>query len=129
MKLQITKRKLNILTDDGKQLDLHYSFRIYMMYETITGKNLNFNALNSTDLFIIFYATVLSTLQYNKIENSLKYDDMMNMVDDCGGEFVLSLFAEWFVGRMKQQAEMMKEVEDNGETDKKKSLKKTKTAN
>lgn len=123
MKFKLNKDKIELLIDD-KQIELHYSFRIYIMYETITGKNLDFNNLKTSDLFILFYSTVLATLQYNKIEHALKYDDFMNTLDDNGGEYVLTKFATWFIQKMQQQAELLQQNDNDVVIEEKKTPRK-----
>lgn len=121
----ITKKDKIIVIVGDAEYELHYSFRIYIMYETITGHNLDFNNINATDLLLLLYSSVLSTLQYNKVEHTMKYEDFMNMIDDCGGEYLLTSFANWFINKMKQQAELL-QANDEDKEDKKKSLKRTK---
>lgn len=111
MKFKLNKDKIELLIDD-KQIELHYSFRIYIMYETITDKNVDYANLKLSDLFILFYSTVLATLQYNKIEHALKYDEFMNIVDDNGGEVILTSFTTWFMNKMQQQAELLQQNDD-----------------
>ena len=125
--LVIKAKKNNIkLVIDKKEYDLHYSFRIYIIYESAVGRNLDFDRLTLSDLYILFYASIIATLQYNKIEHSLKYDELMNIIDECGGEYILTTFSSWFVDKMKQQAELLRESNEEVEEGKKKYLKKTK---
>lgn len=125
MQIKVKKDKIIVIVGDA-EYDLHYSFRIYIMYETITGHNLDFINLNTTDVMVLLYSSILATFQYNKVEHTMKYDDFMNMIDDCGGEFILTSFANWFVKKMKQQAELLQINDDEEKEDKKKSLKRTK---
>ena len=124
MQIRAKKDKIIVIVGDT-EYELHYSFRIYIMYETITGHNLDFGNLNTTDLLVLLYSSVLATFQYNKVEHTMKYEDFMNMIDDCGGEYLLTSFANWFVKKMQQQAELL-QANDEEKEDKKKSLKKTK---
>ena len=125
--MQIIAKKDKIIVIVGDvEYDLHYSFRIYIMYEAITGHNLDFNNLNTTDILVLLYSSVLATFQYNKVEHTMKYEDFMNMIDDCGGEYILTSFGNWFVKKMQQQAELL-QANDEEKEDKKKSLKRTKT--
>ena len=56
--------KVNI---KGKEIELHYSMRIYMVYETLTGKSISFDGLDRNIKVII---------------NNSKIDDL----DVCNGE-------------------------------------------
>ena len=63
-----------------KEYELRYSFRMMMIYEQIAGKTLDWQHLTTQDLVILFYATVIATLQYNKNSTPLKYDDFLNPI-------------------------------------------------
>ena len=118
MKIKIIDKEIKLIIDD-KEYDLHYSFRIYIIFEAITGHNLDFEHLSTTNLFILFYSAILATLQYHKIDNSILFEDMLDLVDENGGDFLMSVFATWFIAQMKKQAELMQQNENT--TDKKKS--------
>lgn len=102
-----------------KELDLHYSFRMLMMYEQIQEKSLDFQKVTLNDLVVLFYTAIISTLQYNKVEGTLKYADYMNWLDDNGGEKTIVEFTNWYVSELAKQNELAPEEKE----DKKKSKK------
>lgn len=102
-----------------KQVELHYSFRMMMMYEQIQGKSLDFQNITLQDLVILFYTAVVSTLQYNKLGIGMQYEDFLNWLDDNGGEQLLVDFSNWYVEQVQLQNNMVPE------TDKKKKKSKS----
>lgn len=94
---------------DNKELELHYSFRMMMMYEQIQGKSIDFANMTMQDIVILFYAAVVSTLQYNKVSTLMKYEDFMNWVDDNGGEQAIVDFTNWYIHKVQEQYSLMPE--------------------
>lgn len=90
-----------------KEYELRYSFRMMMIYEQIAGKTLDWQHLTTQDLVILFYATVIATLQYNKNSTPLKYDDFLNWIDDNGSDMLLVEFANWYAAAVTHQAELV----------------------
>lgn len=90
-----------------KEYELRYSFRMMMIYEQIAGKTLDWQNLTTQDLVILFYATVIATLQYNKNSTPLKYDDFLNWIDDNGSDMLLVEFANWYAETVTHQAELV----------------------
>ena len=104
---------------DGKIYEMHYSFRIGMLYEQIQGKSIDLATFNQFDLIMLFYASFLSTLQYHKVNNIIRFEDFMNWIDDNGGEKLVVEFSNWYVNVIKQQYELIgnsdKEIKDKKE--------------
>jgi len=96
------------ITYNGKTVDLHWSYRVHMMFENATGYSID-KIKTANDVNILFYCVFVSTLQYNKIENSLSYFDFMNWVDDNGNDKLFIEFNEWFLKTMTQKDELAKE--------------------
>lgn len=90
-----------------KEYELRYSFRMMMIYEQIAGKTLDWQHLTTQDLVILFYATVIATLQYNKNSTPLKYEDFLNWIDDNGSDMLLVEFANWYAEAVTHQAELV----------------------
>lgn len=90
-----------------KEYELRYSFRMMMIYEQIAGKTLDWQHLTTQDLVILFYATVIATLQYNKNSTPLKYEDFLNWIDDNGSDMLLVKFANWYAEAVTRQAELV----------------------
>lgn len=94
---------------DNKELELHYSFRMALMYEQIQNKSIDLVNLKLEDIVILFFAAVVSTLQYNKIANTMKYEDFLNWIDDNGGEKILLEFTNWYGEQVRRQYDLMPE--------------------
>ena len=70
--------KVNI---KGKELDLHYSMRIYMVYETLTGKSISFSETYCSTLISLLYSAILATMQYKRMNLDLDWDSYMDWLD------------------------------------------------
>ena len=98
-----------------KELDLHYSFRMMLMYEQVKGQGLDPLHMTTDDIVILFYGAVVSTLQYNHITQPLSYIEYMNWLDDNGGEQLLVQFSNWYVDVLKMQYDLVPKKEHTDE--------------
>lgn len=92
-----------------KEYDLHYSLRIYMIYENVANKALDQANLTISDLILLFYAAVIATLQYNKAD-IISYLEFLDYIDDNGGEFLVTQFGEWFAKQIETQSKLQQET-------------------
>ena len=110
-----------------REIEMHYSFRMYMLYENIVGESLDYTNLNNyTTVLNLFYCAVLSSMQYHKMELDLKFDEFIDWID-AGGITALSEFYEWYFENLKLQDELVGKTteKNNKKSDKKgKTLKK-----
>lgn len=106
----------------GKELDLHYSNRMFIIYENIMGKGASFEEQSYTAVITLLYGALIGTLKYNKMETDVTYDEFMNWLDEQPRN-TLSKFSEWFVNEhlanndLKDEvfeAEMKKEKKSKG---------------
>ena len=120
---------INIMevTIKGQTLPLHYSLRIYMIYENIVGESLsNIDANSMTSSASLVYATLVSTLKYNKIEDKLTLDEVIDFIDENGGMKFIAEFSKWFTDNVNREASLIAkkdEPEQPKEEPKKKSKK------
>ena len=109
--------KINI---KGKELELHYSMRSFVIYEEITGKSLNLEDINNLSSIInLFYANVLATMQYNNMNLDLTYNDFWNYVDENGGVNLITEFSQWYMEQLQAQADFNKRKPQKPEDEKK----------
>lgn len=94
---------------ENQELELHYSIRMSLIYEQIQNKSIDFVNLKLEDIVILFFTAVVSTLQYNKIANTMKYEDFLNWLDDNGCEKILIEFTNWYVEQVQRQYDLMPE--------------------
>lgn len=105
--------KINIKNTD---IELTYSMRIYILFENITNQSLNFENLNSyTSLIVLFYSAIVATIQKNKMNLSVSYDEFMDWLDSSNGEQMIKQFSTWFTTQLTnnlalQDAEEVKET-------------------
>lgn len=93
----------------GKEIEMHYSMRSFVIYEQLAGKSLNFEDINSLSAIVtLFYANVLATMQYNKMEMDFTYDDFWDYIDENGGEKLIQEFSQWYMSHLQSQADFNK---------------------
>lgn len=95
----------------GKELELHYSMRIYLIYETITGKSISLGESSFNTIVSLFYSAILGTMQYNRMNLDLDWDTYLDWLDTQKPE-ILNEFSKWFVNCVNVNADLTKETED-----------------
>lgn len=111
-----------------REIEMHYSLRMYMLYENIVGESLDYTKLESyTTILNLFYCAVLSSMQYHKMELDLKFDEFIDWID-TEGITALSEFSAWYTENLMLQQELVdKALEKNNKKSDKKSDKKGKS--
>ena len=89
--------KVNI---KGKELELHCSMRIYLIYETITGKTLSLETGSYTVSVNLFYSAILASMQHANLDLNFEYDEYLDWLDEQGMDLIKE-FIEWFLKIMK----------------------------
>lgn len=100
--------KVNI---KGKELDLHYSLRIYLIYETITGNSVSLGQSPFNTSVSLFYSAILATMQYNRMNLDLDWDTYIDWLDTQEPE-ILNEFSKWFVDCVNVNADLTEEIEN-----------------
>ena len=96
--------KINIKDTD---LELHYSMRMYILYENILGKALNFeNASSYTSVIVLFYSAIIASFQYKKLDITLTYDEYMDWLDEHNPQELLSEFSSWFASHIMSNSDL-----------------------
>ena len=85
--------KVNI---KGTELDLHYSMRIYLIYETITGNTLSLKDGSYTVSVNLFYSAILASMQHYHLDLDFEYNEYLDWLDEQGIDLVKK-FIEWFL--------------------------------
>ena len=98
----------------NEELELVYSFRSSIYFESITGHSLDFTKLTSNDLITLFYSVVVASLQKAK-QPVISMLDFLDAVDDNGGEKCLVDFSNWYIAIMKAQYELLDEEKEGKE--------------
>lgn len=111
------------ITFKGHKLELHYSMRIYIIYENITGSSLDSNDNSYTNLMALVYAALKSTLKYNKLDDNISLDDVIDFVDENDGAVFTARFTQWLEEQVNRQALAVREL-DKVDEDKPESKKK-----
>ena len=107
---------------NNEDIELVYSFRSNIYFESIQGKNIDLQNLTSQDIVTLFYCVFISTLQKQKkpIIDMLSF---LDVIDDNGGDKVIVDFSNWYVNVLKTQFELL---EDDNKEEEKPSKKKKK---
>lgn len=117
-----------------REIEMHYSFRMYILYENRLGESVDFTKLNNyTYTLNLFYCAVLSSMQYHKMELDLEFDEFMDWADTKEGMSTIPEFLGWYFENFKFQEEILSNAEEKlkaeaTEKNKKKSDKKGKTS-
>jgi len=104
---------------NNQDIELRYSLRIFLIYENITNRSLDYNNITMSNLVDLFYATIIGTLQHAK-KDFIKYEDYLDWLDENGGEKILADFSNWFLNTILAQQDIadnnIKEEEQKDET-------------
>lgn len=98
-----------------KEMELHYSYEVSMLYEEMMQKSIDYMKLTSKDYEILFYAVFLTTLRYNKYGKLVSFIDFKNWIDDNGGTKLFVDFIKWYVDQVKAEFELIKNDLENEE--------------
>lgn len=111
-------------------MELHYSIRVYVFYEAISGGSIDYSNFNSyKNLVDLFYATVLATFQYNRETVALDYNDFYDWLDGQPQD-ILAQFSDWFVSHIEINSMLADTSDDTKkETTETKGRKKKSTKN
>ena len=100
--------KVNI---KGKELELHYSMRIYLIYETITGKSISLEESSFSTLVSLLYSAILGTMQYKRMNLDLDWDTYLDWLDTQNPD-ILNEFSKWFINCVNVNTNLMEKIED-----------------
>lgn len=115
-----TNMKINI---KNRELELHYSLRILINYEEITGKSLDFADLTSiSNLIKLYYSAVIASLQYAREPLDITWEDFLDFIDETGEKGLMD-FGNWYANSMTANMDVEKNKKSNKDT--KKTNKKT----
>ena len=96
----------------AQELELHYSMRHLIIYEQISGHGLDMSQMSTfTELINLFYANVLATMQYKRMNLDFSYEQFLDFIDESGMSIV-NEFSEWYVAQMMASTDFQKLKED-----------------
>lgn len=95
-----------------KEIELRYTIRTNILYESIEQSQVDYTALDKvTVIATLLYANILATMQANKMEVKLTYDEYMNWLDENKGVVILNEYAVWLAAQMQTQFELIPDDE------------------
>lgn len=102
--------KINI---KGKEFELHYSMRMYILYENILGKSIDSESTSSyTSIIALLFSAIMSSIHYYKLNISLSYDEFMDWMDSQNSTKLINDFSRWFVENITANAGLKDVVEN-----------------
>ena len=107
---------MTLKISESETLDLKYSFRSSIYFETISGHNLDLQKLNGNDLMILFYAVFVASLQKEK-KPIIDMIQFMDIIDNNGGEKCLLAFSQWYVEQIQIQWQLEEDPEEKTNVD------------
>ena len=111
---------MTLKINDNENLELKYSFRSSIYFETISGHNLDLQNLSANDLITLFYAVFVASLQ-KEGRPIIDMITFLNIVDDNGGDKALLEFSKWYVDQIKIQWDLEEEPEEKTSKEKNKT--------
>lgn len=101
----------------GKEFELHYSMRIYILYENIMGQSLsNVTQGTTTSMVVLMFCAILASMQYHRIETHLNYEEFMDWLDEQPPT-VFSEFSDWFTSAVTAYSSVKKGSDEEGKED------------
>ena len=95
-------------------LELHYSMRMYIIYENIMGQALSMeNKYSYTSLIVLLYSAIVASIQKAKINMVLSYDEFMDWLDD--NSTAMQDFSVWFTEQMAANTDLADSTKDKKE--------------
>ena len=95
-----------------KEIELKYTFRSLLIYESIQHKS--FNPESLTDLMVYIYSTILASDK----SLDLDFDYFLEWMDE--NPSVLTEFSEWLQKQVNKQAQLSPEPKEDKNSNKKK---------
>lgn len=100
--------KVNI---KGKELELFYSMRVYLIYEQITGNTLSLKDGSYTVSVNLFYSAILASMQHYHLDLDFEYDEYLDWLDEQGIDLIKE-FIEWFLKIMNVNSSLLEKQID-----------------
>lgn len=117
--------------NENESVELIHSFRSALYFEQMTGKQIDFTDFKIQELLYLYYSVVIASLQKAKMP-IISMLDFMDAIDDYnGGEQSVLEFSNWYVEVLKQQFNVIDDINandnkvDNKESKNKESKKKS----
>jgi len=103
-------------------LELVYSFRSNIYYESIQNRSLDLTSISINDLIVLFYCVVIASQQKAKKE-MISMIDFLDVVDENGGDACIIEFSNWYSKQLELQYENVKNANEETPAKKKKTKK------
>lgn len=109
--------KINI---QGKEIELFYTMRMYIIYENITGESVDFENMKSLkQISTLFLSTIMGSAQKQNIQLDITYNDYMEWLDDNGGYIMINKYATWLQEQMESKYQLLADTKQDDKKRKK----------
>ena len=105
---QLNDMKVNI---KGKEIELHYSMRIHILYENVMNQSLSAVQNKTTSLVVLMYCAIVASIQKARLNLPLSYEDFMDWIDEQGPD-IFSEFSKWFTESVEAYSGLKLKEED-----------------
>jgi hypothetical protein len=98
-----------------KELELHYSMRIHILYENIMNQTLSNSDKvgTTTSMIVLMYCAIVASMQYYRMNETLSYDDFLDWVDQQGPS-IFTEFGQWFTESVEAYNSIGADKSDDG---------------
>lgn len=104
------------ITIKDKTFDLHYTMRMMIIFENITGHSVDFNNMTSINqVTSLFLACILASAKKAKIDLNLSYDEFMDWLDENNGYQMINEFALWLASELEAKYGLLKKEEEKAD--------------
>lgn len=100
--------KVNI---KGREIELHYSMRIHILYENVMNQSLSAVQNKTTSLVVLMYCAIVASIQKARLDLPLSYEDFMDWIDEQGPD-IFSEFSKWFTESVEAYSGLKLKEED-----------------
>lgn len=102
-----------IIKIKDKEIELCYTMRMFIIYENITGENIDFNNMQSLkQVTTLLLACIIASAQKAKKELNLDYSEFMDWLDENGDYSLINDFAIWLAKEIETKVSLLKKEEE-----------------
>ena len=98
------------VTIKDKEITLKNTLRAAILYENITGSNIDYTKMEDTqNLITLFFCVVYGSAKAAHIEFDLTPEEMIDWLDEHDGSVILLDFVNWYVAENVRQSQLVQQ--------------------
>lgn len=115
------------VTINEREIELVYSIRTNILYESMLGKTLDYTQISTLEsISTLFYVNILSSMQAHHLNLDFTWDDYINWLDSINPYEVINNYAIWLSEQMDIQAKLIESKLNKDTVKEERKKKKTK---